>query len=101
MLLQLLQHLSNDFNILFSFTFNLDEDVIETYYYENVEFLYQDLINIALKSSWCICQSKKHHLIFEIAIAGSKDCFQFVTFSDPHPMIDIGQIKLGETLGPT
>ncbi len=50
MLLQLLQHLSNDFHVLFSFTFDIDKNVIEIYYHENNKFLYQDLIDEVLKS---------------------------------------------------
>ena len=87
--------------MLFAFAFDVDEDVIEVYYHKNVKFFCQNLINIALKRGQCIDQSKKHHLVLEIAIAVSESCFLFIAFSDSHLMIDIGQIKLGKTSSST
>ncbi len=83
--------------MLSSFTFGIDEGIIEVHYHKNVELLYQDLIDIALERSRYIGQSKKHHLVFEMAIAGPEGCFPFIAFSDPHLIVDISQIKLGET----
>ncbi len=48
--------------MLFSFTFGIDEDVIKVPYHENVEFLYQNLVDVALESGRCVDQSKKYHL---------------------------------------
>ncbi len=101
MLLQLLQHLLNGFHTLFAFGFGIDEDVIEVYYHENVKLLCQDLVDITLEGSWYIGQSKRHHLILKMAIAGPKDCLLFVAFFDLYPMVDIGQIKLDEISSPT
>ncbi len=39
MFLQLLQYLSNGFYVLFTFAFDIDEDVIKIYYYENIKLL--------------------------------------------------------------
>ncbi len=89
MLLQLFQHLLNGLHVLFSFAFGIDENVIKVYYHKNIELLYQDLINVALENGLCIDQSKKHHLVLEIAIAGPKGCFPLIAFSDPNPMVGI------------
>ncbi len=78
----------------------IDEDIIEVYYYKNVELLFQDLIDIALECSRCVNQSKKHHLVLGMAIAGLEGHLLFITFPDPHLMISIGQIELSETLSP-
>ncbi len=101
MLLQLLQHLSNAFHVLFSFAFGVDEDVIKINYHKNVEFLCQDLADVILEDGRYISQSKRHYLVLKMAIVGPKGCLPFVAFFDPHLIIDISQIKLGETLSPT
>ena len=77
-------------------TFSIDEDVIEVHYHKNVEFLCQDLVEIALERDWCISQSKRHDLILEVAIAGPESRFTFISFLNPHLMVEIGQIELGE-----
>ncbi len=83
--------------MFFAFAFSVDKNVIKIHYYSNVKLLCQDLIDIALEWGRGIDQSKKHYLILEMAIASPESCFLFVAFSDPHLMIDISQIKLGET----
>ncbi len=87
--------------MLFALTLSVDEDVIKIHYHENVEFLVQDLGNVTLKRGRCIGQSERHDLVLEIAIAGPEGCLLFIAFLDPHLMISIGQIKLGETSNPT
>ncbi len=101
MLPQLVQHSSNGVDMLFAFVLDVDEDVIEVHYDKNVEFLCWDLIDVTLKCGRYVCQSKKHHLILEMAIAGPESRLLFIAFLDPYSIVDIGQIKLGETLSPT
>ncbi len=101
MLLQLLQHLSNGLHVFFAFVFGIDEDVIEVHYHENVDFLYQDLIDIALEHGRCVGQSKRHYLVLEMAIVGPKNRLSFIAFFDPHAMVGIGLIELGKVACPT
>ncbi len=101
MLLQLVQYPLNGLYMLFVFTFGVDKDVIEVHYHENVELLCQDLIDVTLKHGRRISQSKRHNLVFEVTIVDPEDCLPFIAFSDPHLMVSIGQIELGETLSPT
>ena len=84
--------------MLLAFTFGIDKDIIKVYYHKNVKFLCQDLIDTALECGRCISQSKKHHLILKMAIATPKCCFLFIAFLDPHLIIKVGKIGLGETL---
>ena len=49
MLLQLLQHSLNGFHVLFTFAFDINENVIKIDYHKNVKLFYQDLIDIVLK----------------------------------------------------
>ncbi len=101
MLPQLVQHLSNGLDVFFAPILGVDEDVIEVYYYENVELHCQDLVGVTLKRSWCVGQSKRHDLIFEITIAGPEGRLPFIAFPDPHLTVGIGQIVLGKTSSPT
>ncbi len=87
--------------MLFALGLGVDEDVIEIHHHKNVELLYQHLVDVALEDGWCIGQSKRHHLVLEMAIAGFKGRFPFVSFSNPHLIVGISQIKLGKTSNPT
>ena len=84
--------------MLFAFVFNVDEHIMEVYYYKNIELFCQDLIDIALKYSQCINQSKKHDLVFEIVIMASENHLQFITFLDFHLMVSIDEIELDKIL---
>ncbi len=87
--------------MLFTLVVGVDEDVIEVYYLKNVELLCQDLVNVILKRGQCIGQSKRLDLIFKVTIAGLEGCLPFLAFPDPHSMVGIGRIELGETSSPT
>ena len=87
--------------MLFALALSVDENVIKIHYHKNVKLICQDLVNVTLKCGWCIGQSEKHDLILEIAIASFEGRLLFVPFPDPHLMVDIGQIKLGEALSLT
>ncbi len=100
MLLQLVQHLSNGLYVLFALVLSVDEDVIKVHYHENIELLCQDLVDITLKRGRSIGQSKRHNLIFEITITGPESRLLFVAFPDPHLMVGIAQIQLGEISSP-
>ncbi len=101
MLPQLVQHPSNGLDVLFVLILSVDEDVIEIHYHENVEFLDQDLVDVTLKRGWCVGQSERHNLVLEMTIAGSEGRLPFIAFPNPHSMIGIGQIELGEMSSPT
>ncbi len=86
--------------MFFAFAFGMDEDIIEVHYHKNIELFYQDLVDIALERGQCVDQSKRYHLILEIAIIGPEGRLLFIAFPDPHLMTDISQIKLGKMLSP-
>ncbi len=101
MLLQLLQHLSNSFYVLFSLAFGVDEDIIKVHYHQNVKLLYQNLVDVDLESGRYVGHSKKYYLVLEMAIAGPESYLLFIAFFDPHLIVRISQIQLGETSSPT
>ncbi len=83
--------------MLFALAFSVDEDVIEIHYYEDVELLGQDLVDVILKRGRCVGQSERHDLVLEMAIVGPEGRLPFVAFSDPHSMVGVSQVELGET----
>ena len=87
--------------MFFTFAFGINEDVIGVHYHKNVEFFCHDLINVVLERSQYISQSKKHHLVFKIAIVALKGHLLFIAFSNPYLIIGIYENELGETLSPT
>ncbi len=87
--------------MLFALAFSVDEDVIKIHYYEDVELLGQDLVDVTLKRGRCVSQSERHDLVLEMAVAGLEGRLPFVAFSDPYSVVDVGQIELGETSSPT
>ncbi len=86
--------------MLFALVLSVDEDVIKIYYHRNVEVLYQDLVDVTLKYGRRVGQSKRHDLIFEVTIAGPEGYLLFIAFPDPHSMVGISQIELGEISSP-
>ncbi len=97
---QLVQHPLNGLDMLFALVLSVDEDVIKVQYHKDVELLCQDLIDVTLKYGRCVGQSERHDLVLEIAIAGPEGRLLFVSFLNPHSMVGIGQIDLGETSSP-
>ncbi len=87
--------------MLFALVFSVDEDVIEVDYHEDVELLCQDFVDVTLKRGRCIGQFERHDLVLKMTIVGLEGHLPFVSFFDPHSMVGIGQIELGETLSPT
>ncbi len=87
-------------DVLFALALSVDENIIEIYYYEDVELLGQDLVDVTLKRGRCVGQSERHDLVLEMAVAGPEGRLPFVAFLDPHSMVSIGQIELGEQSGP-
>ncbi len=61
-----------------------------------MELFSKNLIDVALKTGGCIRKAKGHYLVLEVVISGMKGRLPFVTFSNPHLMIDTSQIQLGK-----
>ncbi len=79
--------------MVFYLVFDINKNIVQVYNNKNIELFCQDLIDIFLKSAWCVGQFKKHNLIFEMAILGPKGCFRLVFFN-LHFIISIGKAKL-------
>ena len=61
---------------------SIDENVIYIYNNKDIKLLSRNLIDISLEAYWCICQFKKHYLVFKAAISNLEFCHLFVFFTD-------------------
>ena len=82
--------------MFFSLIFIIDEDFIKIYYHKDVEFLNQNLVDVALECGQYGGQSKKYYLVLKMAITGHEGRFLFIFFSNLHSMISISQVKLNK-----
>ena len=93
---QFLKNPSNSIDVSLTWVFVVDEDIIEINNDKNIEFLGQDLVNIALEADQCVKQPKKHYLVLEVAVSSSEDRFLFIALFYPYSMIRTHEVKLGE-----
>ena len=80
----------------FTFIFGIDEDIIQIHNDRDIEFFRENLIYIALECCQSVGQSKRHYLIFEMAISGPKSSLLLISFTNSHPVIGICEVKLGK-----
>jgi len=78
------------------FVGRVDECVIEVAHGEVVDIRPQAVVVVALKAGRCICQSEGHHLVFELAVAGSKCHLVPVALFDADEMVGIPEVQPGE-----
>ena len=77
----------------FALIFGIDENIIQIHNNENIELFYKDLIDIALECCQSIGQSKKHYLIFEVAVSDPENSFPLIFFANSYPVIGTGEVK--------
>ena len=81
--------------------FSVDENVIEVKNYKNIEFLGQDLVNIALEASRYVGQLQRHYLILEMAVSSLESRLLFIALFYPYSMLSTHKIKLDKLFGST
>lgn len=79
-----------------SIIFSINKNIIQIYDNKNVKLFCLNLIDIALKYSWCICQSKKYYLVFKLTIISPKDHFLFIDYLNFHQIRSIDYINLSK-----
>lgn len=72
--------------------FNIDQDIIWVDNDKNVQIFAKDFVNISLETCLSIRQTNRYYLVLKIAISGTKPGLLFITFFDPYPMINTGQV---------
>jgi len=77
----------------------IDEDVIEIGDSKLIEELMDDIIDVRLERTWGVAKTKRHDEIFEVTIAGTEGCFEFVSmlslvkYFAPLNLSNISEIK--------
>ena len=66
---------------------------------EDIELICQNLVDIALKAGRSIGLSKRHYLIFEMAVLDVKNFFLLIALIYSHLVISASQVQLGESFG--
>ena len=92
---QFLENSSNGIDVSLAWVLSIDKDVIEVNNDKDINFLSQDLINIALKAGRCIKQPKRYYLILKVAVSSPKSCLSFIAFFYPHPIVSTCEFELG------
>ena len=80
----------------FALILDVDENIIQIHNDKDIKLFREDLIDIALEYCRSVGQSKRHHLIFEVAISGSESSLLLISFANSHPVIGTGKVELGK-----
>jgi hypothetical protein len=78
-----------------------DKDVVNIGYTEDIKERTEDFVDLGLKSSRSISETKRHDKCFKKAIAGIKYRYLFLTFFDLYSVKGINNVKLSVELGCT
>ena len=74
----------------------VDKNVIEVNNDKDIEFLGQDLVNVALKAGRGVGQPKRHYLVLEVAVSSLESRLPFIALFYPHPIVSTCEVELGE-----
>ena len=92
--LQLIKDPTYCLDVAFPLVFGIDEDIIQIHNDEDIEFFRKNLIDIALECCRSVGQSKRHHLILEMAVSGLESNFPLISFANSHSVIGTGKVEL-------
>lgn len=95
---ELIKDPPDGFHVRLTGIFGLDQDVVLIHYDEDVELLGEGLVDVALKTGGSIGEAKRHDLVLKVTVSGPKGRLPFIAFSNSHPMVGAGQVKLDEAL---
>ena len=74
----------------------VDKDVIEIKNDENIEFLGQDFINIALEAGRYVGQPERHYLVLKMAVLSPKSRLLLIALFYLYPIGSTHEVELGE-----
>ena len=93
---QLVENPTYDLDVAFALILGVDEDIIQIHNDKNIELFREDLIDVALECCQSVGQSKRHYLIFEVAVSGPESSLPLISFANSHPVIGTGEVELGK-----
>ena len=96
--MQLVKNPKHCLDVAFALIFDVDEDIIQIHNNKDIKFFRKDLIDVALECCRSVGQSKKHYLIFEVAVSGPKSSFSLIFFANSHLVIGACEVKLRKPL---
>ena len=67
-----------DFHLWLACFFNVHQDGVQIHNDKDIEVFGKDFIDIALKTGQNVGKSKRHDLVLEMAVSGTKSSFPFV-----------------------
>ena len=82
-------------DVVFSFVFGVDEDIIQIYNDKDIELFYKNLIDITLEYCRSVGQSKRHYLILKVTVSGPENSFLLISFANSYLIIGINEVELG------
>ena len=88
------KNLLYNYNVAISVIISIDKNVVQVYNDKDVNLFSKNLINVFLKAYWCVCQSKKYHLVLKLAIPSLERHLLFVPLADSHPIVCTSKVKL-------
>ena len=94
---QFLKNPSNGIDVSLAWVLGVDEDVIKVNNDEDIEFLGQDLVNVALEAGRGVGQPKRHYLVLEVAVSSLESRLLFIALFYPYPMVSTCEVELGES----
>ena len=79
-----------------AWVFDVDEDIIKVNNDKDIEFLGQDLVNIALEAGRCVGQPKRHYLVLEMVILSLESRLLFIALFYLYPIVSTREVELGK-----
>ena len=93
---QLVKNPAYCLDVAFALIFGIDKDIIQIHNNEDIKFFCEDLIDVALEYCRSVGQSKRHHLIFEIAVSSLESSLPLISFANSHPVVGTGEVELSK-----
>ena len=93
---QFLENPSDGVNMSLAWVFGIDEDVIEVNNDKDIEFLGQDLVNVALETGRGVGQPKRHYLVLEVAVSSLESRLLFIALFYPYSIVSTCEVELSE-----
>lgn len=97
---KLFQVRSYGFYVWLARIFGIDQNLIQIYHNKDIKFFSKDFVDIAPKTGWCVRKAKKHNLVLNMAVYGTKAHLPLIAFSNPHLRIGTSEIQLSKLLDP-
>ena len=80
---------------VFFHCFGVDKNIVQVYDDVDVQYVSEYVIHEVLEYCWCIGESKRHHIVFKLAISCAECSFPFVSRRDANEVVRMSKVDLG------